>query len=134
MSPDFAREWIRKAKADQLAALRSLQDARHGKDQAEIACFHAQQCVEKYMKAILAVSGQPIPRTHDLLIVELVIRKNCNLSMKRLLPCLWRLNQYAVEIRYPGATASVKDAISAISAMGKTIKFFLPRLNKLLET
>jgi HEPN domain-containing protein len=134
MSPDFAREWIKKAKADQMAALRALQDARHGKDQAEIACFHAQQCVEKYMKAILAVSGQPIPRTHDLLSVELIIRKNCNLNMKRLLPCLRRLGQYAVEIRYPGATASVKDAISAISAMGKIIEFFIPRLNKLLET
>ena len=52
-----------------MAALRALQDARQGKDQAEIACFHAQQCVEKYMKAMLAVSGLPIPRTHDLLSV-----------------------------------------------------------------
>lgn len=133
MSPDFAAEWIRKAKADQLAALRALQDARHGKDQAEIACFHAQQCVEKYMKAMLAVYGQLIPRTHDLLSAELMIRRNCNLDMKRLLPCLRRLNQYAVEIRYPGATASVKDAISAISAMEKITKFLVPRLNKLLE-
>ncbi len=134
MSLDFAVEWIRKAKADQMAALRALQDARHSKDQAEIACFHAQQCVEKYMKAMLVVSGQPIPRTHDLLNAELIIRKNCNLNMKRLLPRLRRLNQYAVEIRYPGATASVKDAISAISAMDEIIKFFIPRLNRLLET
>lgn len=124
MSPDLAGEWIKKAKADRIAALRALQDARHGEDQAEIACFHAQQCVEKYMKAILAVSGQPVPRTHDLRSVELTIRKNCNLNMKRLLPCLRRLNQYAVEIRYPGATATVKDAVSAISAMGKLIEFF----------
>lgn len=132
MSPDFAIEWIRKAKADQMAALRALQDARHGEDQAEIACFHAQQCAEKYMKAMLAVSGQPVPRTHDLLSAELAIRRNCNLNMRRLLPCLRRLSQYAVEIRYPGAAASVKDAISAINAMEKIIKFFVPRLNKFL--
>jgi HEPN domain-containing protein len=32
----------------------------------DTACFHAQQAVEKYLKAILAQAGTPIPRTHDL--------------------------------------------------------------------
>lgn len=28
--------------------------------------FSAQQCVEKYLKALLEESGRPVPRTHDL--------------------------------------------------------------------
>lgn len=30
------------------------------------ACFHAQQCAEKYMKAVLDEHGQTIDRVHDL--------------------------------------------------------------------
>ncbi len=32
----------------------------------DTACFHAQQAVEKCLKAVLAYSGEPIPKTHDL--------------------------------------------------------------------
>ena len=30
------------------------------------ACFHAQQCVEKYIKARLIEAETPFPKTHDL--------------------------------------------------------------------
>jgi HEPN domain-containing protein len=30
------------------------------------SCFHAQQVIEKSLKALLAFHGQPVPRTHDL--------------------------------------------------------------------
>ena len=30
------------------------------------ACFHAQQCAEKYLKARLAAAGLPTPKVHDL--------------------------------------------------------------------
>lgn len=29
-------------------------------------CFHAQQCAEKYLKAVLAEAGLPVVKTHDL--------------------------------------------------------------------
>jgi hypothetical protein len=32
----------------------------------ESAFYHAQQCIEKYLKAVLEAAGQPVPRTHDL--------------------------------------------------------------------
>ena len=32
----------------------------------DTACFHAQQAVEKYLKGLLAVRGQPFPSTHNL--------------------------------------------------------------------
>ena len=32
----------------------------------DTSCFHAQQVIEKSLKALLAFHGQPVPRTHDL--------------------------------------------------------------------
>ena len=32
----------------------------------EVICFHAQQCVEKYLKAHLVEAGVAFPKTHDL--------------------------------------------------------------------
>ncbi|MCX6082191.1 MAG: HEPN domain-containing protein, partial [Chloroflexi bacterium] len=63
------------------------------------ACFHAQQAIEKALKALLAKSGQPIPRTHDL--DEL--QGTCNLAQP--IPGLKLLGvskatDYAVQLRY----------------------------------
>lgn len=32
----------------------------------ESACYHAQQCIEKYLEATLEEASRPVPRTHDL--------------------------------------------------------------------
>ena len=32
----------------------------------DIICFHAQQCVEKYLKSILVLHQIPVPKTHDI--------------------------------------------------------------------
>jgi HEPN domain-containing protein len=56
-------EWVQKAEVDfesaQLLSLAAnpLHDA---------VCFHAQQCIEKYLKARLQEAGVRFPRTHDL--------------------------------------------------------------------
>ncbi|MDD2922876.1 MAG: HEPN domain-containing protein [Anaerolineales bacterium] len=34
------------------------------------ACFHAQQCAEKYMKALLIFKGKKFPMTHDLNVLD----------------------------------------------------------------
>lgn len=120
MSPEYAAEWVRKAEADRRAALRALQDTRRHPDQAEIACYHAQQCVEKRLKALLAGSGRPIPRVHDLpALVRLVGRSS--VSAARLRNDLLLLNQFGVEIRYPGATATPAEARKAVRSMERII-------------
>lgn len=91
----LVRGWIRKGDSD-------LADARRTVDSEgpyDTACFHAQQAVEKYLKALLAWHGQPIPRTHDL--EEL--QDQC--GRVRPLPALAELDLadltgYAVELRY----------------------------------
>src|SRR5690348_13041698 len=57
------REWVKKAEADHraLAVLRHQNPPVH-----DVVCFHAQQCAEKYLKALLEELGQSIPKTHDL--------------------------------------------------------------------
>lgn len=65
MSPerDEAELLLRKAREDETAVVRfaadpALADAVIG--------FHAQQAIEKALKAVLALDGRPVPRSHDL--------------------------------------------------------------------
>lgn len=120
MSPEYAAEWVRKAEADRRAARRALQDSRRHADQAEIACYHTQQCAEKYLKSLLAALGRPIPRVHDLpALVRLIGRSP--VSAARLRDDLLLLNQFGVEIRYPGATATPAEARKAVRSMERIV-------------
>ncbi|MBU2575439.1 MAG: HEPN domain-containing protein [Elusimicrobia bacterium] len=120
MSPDYAKEWIRKARADKLAAERALKDAKRNKDQAEIACFHAQQCAEKYLKAVLSMLGLAVPRIHDLLALAPILKKH-GFPCAKLEKSFRTLNHFAVEIRYPGFSATVSEAGTALNAMKKVV-------------
>jgi HEPN domain-containing protein len=57
-------EWIAKAEGDYPAALRENR-ARKAPNY-DAACFHSQQCVEKYLKAFLQKRKVPFAKTHDL--------------------------------------------------------------------
>jgi HEPN domain-containing protein len=60
--PEFLG-WVVRAEADftlARSALRRKRPLLYG------ATFHAQQCVEKYLKALLVTRGLTFPRTHDL--------------------------------------------------------------------
>lgn len=59
-----AREWVIKAENDLKNAAHTL---KMGKAcPTDTVCFHAQQCVEKYLKALLVACGMESPKTHDL--------------------------------------------------------------------
>jgi HEPN domain-containing protein len=66
----------------------------------DTVCFHAQQCAEKYLKALLIAKGTEPPRTHDLrlLLSKLPVTTASRFEVERLLV----LNRYSVEARYPG--------------------------------
>ncbi|MBE0535246.1 MAG: HEPN domain-containing protein [Phycisphaerae bacterium] len=92
------RQWVGKADED-------LRTAEHILTLEEACpfssvCFHAQQCVEKYLKALLLSHNTPFGRTHDLVrLYDLLAEQH-----RRLLDVeeLAVLNRYAVEARYPG--------------------------------
>ena len=52
-------EWIRKAEADWIAA--STLHSHNNEELHDAVVFHAQQCIEKLLKARLIQLGQPIP-------------------------------------------------------------------------
>jgi len=105
------REWVKKAENDFKVASQIL---RRRKDVVpDAACFHSQQCVEKYLKARLLEAGLGFPRTHDL-------RQLLNACVQ--VQPLWsayanvldRMSNYAVDFRYPGHTATLREAKMAL--------------------
>jgi HEPN domain-containing protein len=92
-------EWIEKAEGDFHSALRELRARKNPNYNS--ACFHAQQCVEKYLKGRLQEEEVPFPKTHFLpAILDLL------LPVEPLWDA-WRqeltdLSAYAVNFRYPG--------------------------------
>jgi HEPN domain-containing protein len=59
---DHTRGWFLKAES----ALHTVKRLLAGDGPFDTACFHAQQAAEKYLKGLLALMEQPIPRTHNL--------------------------------------------------------------------
>jgi HEPN domain-containing protein len=105
------REWIAKAEDDWHVAQMSYRARKHPSYDA--AVFHAQQCAEKYLKAILEESGISFGRTHDLLVLHQQILP-VQPSWAILQPLLISLNPFAVVYRYPGASAKKADARDAL--------------------
>jgi HEPN domain-containing protein len=70
----------------------------------ETTLFHAQQALEKGLKAALVAEGIMFPRTHDLLeLFDLAANNGLQVPLARDL--MARLGPYAVEFRYLGVIA-----------------------------
>ena len=102
--------WVHRAEEDWLlarSALRRKAPLIYG------ATFHAQQCVEKYLKALLLSCRQAFPRTHDLIALhDLCMRNSVNIPVDQ--DKLERLAAYAVQVRYPGEEPTLDEAQEAV--------------------
>jgi HEPN domain-containing protein len=105
------REWVAKAEEDFAVAL-ALARPRKKPLWAPL-CFHAQQCVEKYLKGRLNESSVLFHRTHDL--EQLLVQ---SLSVEPLWAsfrvALKRLSTAAVLPRYPGGSVTKVEAQRAL--------------------
>lgn len=104
---EISKEWIRKAENDFKVAFREIM--RDDEPVYDAICFHSQQCIEKYLKAVLQENDVYIERTHDLW----KIAKNCIPYLnylQELKEKLISVSAYAVEIRYPGESATEEEA------------------------
>ncbi len=91
---ELARGWFLKAESD----LNTAKRMEETEGPYDTACFHAQQAVEKYLKGLMFVHGQPFARTHN---VEELQRAGESLPAWPLTGLdLTQLSSYAVEIRY----------------------------------
>jgi HEPN domain-containing protein len=104
------REWLRKAEVDRRIARKGV---RQRPPEYDDACFHSQQAVEKYLKALLCERGQTVPHTHDLVrLINLLLPSDP--SLRPLRKPAGRLTSYAVRFRYPGAHADKRRAVAAV--------------------
>jgi HEPN domain-containing protein len=124
MSPhdEQSRELLAAAARDALTFHILLRDVE---SPIETTLFHAQQAVEKGLKAALVSKGIVFRRTHDLLeLCELAITHGFTVPIEHDL--LVRLAPYAVEFRYLGVVApkvsldEAHDAVAAIMAWART--------------
>ena len=105
------REWVEKAESDYPPAL--ALSRRRKVVFPDQQCFHCQQSAEKYLKARLEEAGILPPKTHDLKrLLALVVPLEPLWSA--LSSACASLSDFAVEFRYPGVTATVKQAREAL--------------------
>ena len=125
---DVVRQWVDHAERD-------LTNARHTLTMADedcpfdTVCFHAQQCAEKYLKALLTLQSVPFPKVHDLreivaLIPSGLLSRVDDLELERLTP-------YAVETRYPGfrddfTREEAQEAVEAAERVRDGVLALLP--------
>ena len=118
-------EWIQRGEADYVTVQRLLPAADpllHN-----IICFHAQQCIEKYLKAWLQEADIPIPRTHNLEeLLDLIVPMLPDWSDWQ--PDFRIITKYAVEPRYPGdlrTTENTQHASHICEAVRQAVRTHL---------
>lgn len=97
-------DWLRIARSDLALARIPLQ----GEILRETLCFHAQQAVEKSLKALLLEVGVALPRTHSIerlidLLPEQVLRAPFLRESAK-------LTIYATAFRYPGEEEAMTES------------------------
>ena len=95
---NIIQNWLKRAQSDlQLgkAALKTKEVL------PEDACFHAQQCAEKSLKALLLDLDIDFPKTHAIEVL-LDLLKIKGIHIPENVDESFELSQYAVQTRYPG--------------------------------
>lgn len=112
--PATVRVWLTKAAHD-------LKNAEHTlrlpdpECPLDTVCFHAQQCVEKFLKAYLTARRTPFEKTHDLGQLFYLCRADAGLILE--LDGIQGLTHYAVESRYVEVVSEEPDRAEAEQAV-----------------
>lgn len=123
-----AREWVVKAESDLKTAAYTL---KIGKGcPTDTVCFHAQQCVEKYLKAFLVSKDIDFPKTHD--IGRLVTLLPENIWLRLSIEEQRRLTSYATVMRYPGDYEAIlleeaQQSVRVARRVRKELRTLLPK-------
>ena len=118
------RKWVRKAESD----FRQAKLAAGAKPPIhDGTCFHCQQCAEKYAKAFLQEAGVAVPRTHDL-VKLLAIALPHDSTLRPLKRGMAYLTDFAVDVRYPEADPTARQARSSLRWMERVREEIRTRL------
>ena len=128
------REWIAKAENDLKNAVHTL---KLGEEcPTDTVCFHAQQCVEKYLKALLVWKRIPFTKTHNISALVAILpakfQKIMTVDEQNL------LTEYATVTRYPGyyediSLAEARDAVRIARRIRTIVRSLLPKEAKIAE-
>lgn len=116
--PASSQDWITHARSDLTLARIGLQPGIL----PEQICFHAQQSVEKALKAVLLHASIDFPFTHD--VGQLLnTLESGGIVVPDELKEIDLLTPYAVESRYPGywGNISADDVTEAVTLAEKTV-------------
>lgn len=120
-------EWVQKAENDLTAGACILDLA--DECPTDTVCFHAQQCAEKYLKAILVLHQIPFPKTHDIKEIALLLPSGVNVSLSG--EEMDILTDYAAPARYPGwreiSMAEARRAIALARRVRREVRKLLPK-------
>jgi HEPN domain-containing protein len=124
------RSWLRKANVDLIAAEFEL---GHPLLLSDVA-FHAQQAVEKALKAFLAWHDQPLPKSHDLERIGRAcarIDSDLEKSVDQAVP----LTEYAWAFRYPGPKdePTLEEAKQALRIARQVYEAVLSKLSHVVS-
>lgn len=117
--PESPQAWLQRARSD-LALARAALDSPNVL--VEDSCYHAQQCAEKALKALLVQRMIAFPRTHVLeMLVDLL--KAAGVDVPSDVDEAFTLTQYAVQTRYPGEWEPVtaEEARSALETAAQVL-------------
>ncbi|MBM3270430.1 MAG: HEPN domain-containing protein [Candidatus Sericytochromatia bacterium] len=109
---EVVRHWLSYAMSDLSLAERLSNDSGGAPWQA---CFHAQQAVDKAIKAILVLLQIEFKKSHDLASLAALVPPDWAIAEK--LAEVAELTPWAVEARYPGdwPDATDRDAMEAVA-------------------
>ncbi len=111
--------WVARAEEDYEMARVVL---RRKKPLTDSSCFHAQQCAEKYLKAMLVAHETKFPKTHDLILLNnLCVQAGIFVEID--LEQLHTLSDDAVRSRYPGEHPTAEEAREAMKTAQAVRKF-----------
>ena len=121
----ITEEWVFKAEDDHRSAEALLYEIEI--PIVDTACFHCQQCAEKYVKAFLVEHNIDFPRNHNLMqLLELCLQVDKDFVSIR--SHLQSLEHYAVTIRYPGLKVPFEFAEEAFETASHIRNFVRKKL------
>ena len=107
------RDWFDKANQDLEMARRALGPKT---PLPEMACYHAQQCAEKYLKGYLIAHSVPFRFVHDLIYLTQLCADQ-EPALGKLMPAAEMLGEYGTTVRYPMEGSAVPDIEAAKEAI-----------------
>jgi len=123
---EITSEWVAKAENDFHTADLALHAGEF--PIPDTACFHCQQCTEKYLKAYLQEHGIEFLSRHNLMpLLDLCLPLDNNLEILR--SDLRQLESYSVAVRYPGVNVSTEIAEQALETAKRVRKFIRGKLS-----